>query len=104
LLFVVAEGYRVKVAADGVYLGLWVGVVDGRTIATLPEGTDLAQFHQKAVVATAEKIRDLAQHGELRSEWEQKVELLPLGRGQVENVTPRESPWEVPQTVVEFDI
>jgi hypothetical protein len=45
----------------------------------------------------------LAQHGELRSKWEQKVDLLPLGRGEVENVTPPDSAWEVPETVLEFD-
>jgi hypothetical protein len=99
-----AYGHRVRVAADGVYLGLWVGAVDGRTIATLPLGTDLDHFHRKAIVATAERIRDLANHGELRSQWSQDVEVLPLGRGEIETIDlPPDADWIEPSTVLEFD-
>jgi hypothetical protein len=93
---------RVRVEVDGRYLGAWLGVVDGRTVATLPAGTLAIDFNNQAVLATAEKIRDRAQHGELRSEWKIGVEELPLLAEEIMKVS-LEPPYDEGDTVLEFD-
>ncbi len=68
--------------------------VDGLTLTSGHPGMDLEQFRRNGVVATALRIRDLAEHGELRTEHQVPAELIPLSAGEVTNVAlRREREW-----------
>jgi hypothetical protein len=98
------HAYRFRVAADGKYLGAWVVLIDGRSIATLPADTDLDFFHQAGLFAAADKIRDLAEHGQLRSEYRQEVEEIVMSRAEVEIQNAQSvAVWDLGDTVSEFD-
>lgn len=97
------RGYKVAVERDGHRLGAWNGGVDDLTLSTLQTEVDREEFHRNGVVLMAQKIRDLGQHGELRSEYRQAADLIPLSRAEVTNVVPpRDEEWQPAELVLEF--
>jgi hypothetical protein len=97
--------YRLRVYADGRYLGAWAGAVDSITLLGLPVGTDVEQLVGKAVFATAKRIRDLAEYGELRSEWQLEVDMLRLTLSDLQDVTDNHDVrWHDSEMVLEFDV
>ena len=97
--------YRLRVYSDGQYLGAWAGAVDSITLLGLPAGTDVEELVGKAVFATAKRIRDLAEYGELRSEWQLEVDMLRLTLSDLQDVEESHgSRWKDSETVLEFDV
>jgi hypothetical protein len=56
--------YRVRVVRDRKPLGVWLGVVNIR------DEDPQHQAHRAATLACAQKIQDMAVHGQLRTEWQ----------------------------------
>ena len=96
--------YRVAVERDGERFGVWNGGVDGRILSDVPSDDELAQFHRKGVLATAQKLQDMAAHHELPAPDPQQGDLIPLRLADVTNATtPRTEEWRPGETVLEFD-
>jgi hypothetical protein len=91
--------YRVRVVRDGRPVGVWLGVVN------IPDEGPQDQVHRAVTVACAEKLRDMAARGELRTEWQfvgVSVIVAEAERDQVDLLlrTDQSNPGEL---VLEFD-
>jgi len=96
--------FRVYVARDGQYLGMWSGVLTGRDCL----GIDPAirdRFFQAAPLVTAGKLRDMVEHDELRSQWEERIEFIPLGQAELLAMADQrpDKVWQGGELILDFD-
>lgn len=67
--------WRVRFGYDGKYLGVALGVIDGRALLGVPENVE---WGLGGPFATANRLRDAVLEGSLRTEWEQDAFMVPL--------------------------
>jgi hypothetical protein len=97
--------YRVPVVKDRKPLDVWLGAVNGLGLSTIPDEDAQNKAHRDATLACAQSIRDLAVHGELRTEWQfvgVSVIVTEAERDQV-GLLIRADTWHPGELVLEFD-
>jgi hypothetical protein len=91
--------YRVRVVRDRKPLGVWLGVVNS------PDEDAQQQGHRDATLACAQKIREMAVHGELRTEWQFVGVFVIVTEDERDQVglLLRTDEWNPGELVLEFD-
>jgi hypothetical protein len=62
--------YRVPVVRDRKPLDVWLGAVNGLLSSNIVDQDAQRQAHRDATLACAQRIRDMAVHGEVMTEWQ----------------------------------
>ena len=97
--------YRVSTYRDGEYLGCWNGSLSGLESMKLNGRVDPEEVEAASVIVTAERLRGLAESGDIRCQWDRDVEELVLSAAEVAGAAAR-APRDLEATasVLEFDV
>jgi hypothetical protein len=103
------DGYwfRVRYWRDDMYLGVAVGVVDGKMLMAIPPGGSPSRYYGDPFVAVGRRLRILAEGNELPAIWQLDAVQVGLTRsdfpGEDEDIPFRLSDWTDGDVVAEFD-
>lgn len=94
--------WRVRFVRGGQYLGVALGAIDGRSLMGM---SDPDEWGLAGPLATANRLRDAALNGSLRTEWSVEADVLRLTVAELSDPANQRSEQLVTGTIIqEYDV
>jgi hypothetical protein len=93
--------WRLRFVLDSTYLGVALGVIDGRALFGVP---DEVEWGLAGPFATAKRLREAALDGSLRTEWALDAFTVPLTVSELTDPINRAQPYQPGEIVDQYEV